>query len=171
MEGQLRPGLRADDDDEEEEEEEEVVMVVVLELTVVLEEDVEEDEVVAGAGRACTSLADESTLRCIFSTLTAGVRILSGVLKCVKGVLRGVPGSFSLAGLRSLGLEEEEDAEEDDKLDPAVEGRLRMPPLATPATDPEPSPGPSPLPLLRFLPDTGKGEVEAGLLAELCLLS
>lgn len=170
MEGQLRPGLRADDDDDEEEEEE-VVMVVVLELTVVLEEDVEEDEVVAGAGRACTSLADESTLRCIFSTLTAGVRILSGVLKCVKGVLRGVPGSFSLAGLRSLGLEEEEDAEEDDKLDPAVEGRLRMPPLATPATDPEPSPGPSPLPLLRFLPDTGKGEVEAGLLAELCLLS
>lgn len=74
MEGQLRPGLRADD----EEEEEEVVMVVVLELTVVLEEDVEEDEVVAGADGACTSLADESTLRCIFSTLTAGVRILSG---------------------------------------------------------------------------------------------
>lgn len=68
MEGQLRPGLRADDD-----EEEEVVMVVVLELTVVLEE----DEVVAGADGACTSLADESTLRCIFSTLTAGVRILS----------------------------------------------------------------------------------------------
>lgn len=57
MEGQLRPGLRADD------EEAEVVMVVVLELTVVLEEDVEEDEVVAGADGACTSLADESTLR------------------------------------------------------------------------------------------------------------
>lgn len=71
MEGQLRPALRAD-------EEEEVVMAVVLELTVVLEEDVEEDEVVAGADEACTSLADESTLRCIFSTLTAGVRILSG---------------------------------------------------------------------------------------------
>lgn len=71
MEGQLRPALRAD-------EEEEVVIAVVLELTVVLEEDVEEDEVVAGADEACTSLADESTLRCIFSTLTAGVRILSG---------------------------------------------------------------------------------------------
>lgn len=83
MEGQLRPGLRADD-------EEEVVMVVVLELTVVLEEDVEEDEVVAGADGACTSLADESTLRCIFSTLTAGVRILSGwiILKGAKGGLR-----------------------------------------------------------------------------------
>ncbi len=81
-----------------------------------------------------------------------------------------MPGSFSLAGLRSLGLEEE-DVEEEDKLDPAVEGRLRIPPLATPATPPELSPGPSPLPLLRFLPDTGKGEVEAGLLAELCLLS
>lgn len=79
-----------------------------------------------------------------------------------------MPGSFSLAGLRSLGLEEDA-AEEEDKLDPAVEGRVRMPPLATPATDPEPSPGPSPL--LRFLPDTGKGEVEVGLLAELCLLS
>lgn len=74
-----------------------------------------------------------------------------------------MPGSFSLAGLRNLGLEE--DVEEEDKLDPMVEGRPRMPPLATPAT------GPSPLPLLRFLPDTGKGEVEAGLLAELCLLS
>ncbi len=70
MEGQLRPGFRTDD-----EEEEEVVMGVVLELTVVLEEDVEEDEVVAGADGACTSLADESTLRCIFSTLTAGVRL------------------------------------------------------------------------------------------------
>lgn len=81
-----------------------------------------------------------------------------------------MPGCFSLAGLRSLGLEEE-DAEEEDKLDPAVVGRPRMPPLATPATAPEPSTGPSPLPLLRFLPDTGKGEVEAGLMAELCLLS
>lgn len=79
MEGQLRPGLRAD--------EEEVVMVVVLELTVVLEEDVEEDEVVAGA---CTNLADESTFRCIFSTLTAGLRIFSGwgILKEGKGGLR-----------------------------------------------------------------------------------
>lgn len=67
MEGQLRPGLRAED--------EEGGMVVVLELTVVLEEDVEGDEVVAGADGACTSLADESTLRCIFSTLTAGVRL------------------------------------------------------------------------------------------------
>lgn len=78
-----------------------------------------------------------------------------------------MPGSFSLAGLRNLGLEE--DVEEEDKLDPMVEGRPRMPPLATPATGPVPRP--SPLPLLRFLPDTGKGEVEAGLLAELCLLS
>jgi len=78
-----------------------------------------------------------------------------------------MPGSFSLAGLRSLGEEEVEE----DKLDPAVEGRPRMPPVAIPATDPEPSPVPSPLPLLRFRPGTGKGEVEAGLLAELCLLS
>lgn len=82
-----------------------------------------------------------------------------------------MPGSFSLAGFRSLGLEEEEDANEEDKLEAAVEGRLRRPPIGTPAKDPEPSPGPSPLPLLRFRPDTGKGEVEAGLLAELCLLS
>lgn len=65
----------------------------------------------------------------------------------------------------------EEDVEEEDKLDPAVEGRPRIPPLAIPATDTEPSPGPSPLLLLRFLPDTGKGEVEAGLMAKLCLLS
>lgn len=80
-----------------------------------------------------------------------------------------MPGSFSLAGLRSLGLEqEEEEAEEEDKLDPAVVGR---PPLANPATAPEFSPGPRPLPQLRFLPDTEKGEVEAGLQAELCLLS
>lgn len=75
-----------------------------------------------------------------------------------------MPGSLSLAGLRSLGFEE-------DKLDPAVEGRLRRPPLATPGADPEPGTGPRLLPLLRFLPATGKGEVEAGLLAELCLLS
>lgn len=82
MEGQLRPGLRAD------ETEEEVVIAVVLELTVVLEEDVEEeDEVVAGADEACTSLADDSTLRCIFSTFTAGVRVLSCwiILNGVKG--------------------------------------------------------------------------------------
>lgn len=79
-----------------------------------------------------------------------------------------MPGSFSLAGLRSLGLDEEDNVEEEDKLDPAVEG---LPPLATPATAPELSPVPSPLPLLRFLPGTEKGEVEAGLLAELCLLS
>lgn len=71
MEGQLRPGFRAD-------EEVVVVMGVVLELTVVLEEDVEEDEVVVGAERVGTSLVEESTFRCIFSTLTAGVRILSG---------------------------------------------------------------------------------------------
>lgn len=70
MGGQLRPGFRAD--------EEVVVMGVVLELTVVLEEDVEEDEVVVVAERVGTSLAEESTFRCIFSTLTAGVRILSG---------------------------------------------------------------------------------------------
>lgn len=79
-------------------------------------------------------------------------------------------GSFSLGGLRSLGLEED-DEDEEDKLEAAAEGRLRMPPLATPATDPEVSPGPSPVPPLRFLPDTGNGEVEACLLAELCLLS
>lgn len=69
MEGQLRPGLRAD--------EEVVVMVVVFELTVVLEEAVEEYEVVAGTERVGTSFAEESTFRCIFSTFTAGVRILS----------------------------------------------------------------------------------------------
>lgn len=67
-----------------------------------------------------------------------------------------MPGSLSLACLRSLGLEE---------------GRLGIPPLATPATDPETSPGPSPPLLVLLLPDTGKGKVEAGLLAELCLLS
>lgn len=83
MEGQLRPGLRAD--------EEEVVMVVVLELTVVLEEDVEEDEVVLGADGACTSFVDESTLRCIFSTLTAGVRcVLSVVWSTLKGAKGGL---------------------------------------------------------------------------------
>lgn len=80
-----------------------------------------------------------------------------------------MPGSLSLADLKSFGLEEED--EEEVKLEPAVDGRLRMPPLVTPAAVPEPSPGLSPLPLLRFLPDTGNGDVEAGLLAELCLLS
>lgn len=80
-----------------------------------------------------------------------------------------MPGSLSLACLRSLGLEE--DVEEEDKLDPVVEGRPWIPPLATPAADPETSPDPSAPLLLRFLPGTGKGEVEAGLLAELCLLS
>lgn len=78
MEGQLRPGLRIDD--------EEVVMVVVLELTVVLEEDVEEDEVVEGAEGAC--LADESTFRCIFSTLTAGVRLEEKVAEMKKAARR-----------------------------------------------------------------------------------
>ena len=74
MEGQLRPALRADDDDDDDNEV--VMMAVALELTVVLEEDVEEeDDVVAGADGACTILADESTFRCIFSTLTAGVRL------------------------------------------------------------------------------------------------
>lgn len=92
MEGQLRPGLRADDDDDEEEEAAAVVIALVLLLTVVLAEDVaeeEEDGVVAGADGACTSLADESTLSCIFSTLTAGVRILSCwiILKPAKGGL------------------------------------------------------------------------------------
>lgn len=66
----LRPGFRAD--------EEVVVTGVVLELTVVLEEDVEDEEVVVGAERVGTNFAEESTFRCIFSTLTAGVRILSG---------------------------------------------------------------------------------------------
>lgn len=79
MEGQLRPGLRAD---------EVVVMVVVLELTVVLEEDVEEDEVVASAGGACTSLDDESTLRGIFSTLTAGVRLEKKVTEMKRAARR-----------------------------------------------------------------------------------
>lgn len=80
-------------------------------------------------------------------------------------------GSFSLAGFRSLGFEEEheDNVEEEHMMDPVVEGRPRMLPLVT--TEPGPNPGPSPLPLLLFLPGTGKGEVEAGLLAELCLLS
>lgn len=78
-------------------------------------------------------------------------------------------GIFSLAGLWSLGLEEAEDIEEEEKLEPIVEVRLRMPPPETPAPVPVLSPGPRPL--LRFLPDTGKGVVEAGLLSELCLLS
>lgn len=81
-----------------------------------------------------------------------------------------MPGCFSLADLTSLGLKEDDD-EEEDRLEAAVDGRLRMPPLVTPATAAEPSPGPSPLPPLRFRPDTEKGDVEAGLLAELCLLS
>lgn len=82
-----------------------------------------------------------------------------------------MPGSFSLAGLESLGLEEEEeeDVDEEDKLDPIVEGRLRRPPPATPATGPVPSPAPNPL--LRFLLGTWKGDAEVGLIAELCLLS
>lgn len=83
MEGQLRPGLRVDDD-----EEEEVVMVVVLLLTVVLAEDVDMDDVVAGADGACTSLADESTLRCIFSTLTAGVRLEEKVTEMKRAARR-----------------------------------------------------------------------------------
>lgn len=74
-------------------------------------------------------------------------------------------GSFSLGGLSSLELEEAE------RLDPVEEGRLIIPPLTIPAGNAEPSPGPKPLPLLRFLPDTGKGDVVPGLLAELCLLS
>lgn len=84
-----------------------------------------------------------------------------------------MPSIFSLAGLRSLGLEEAEDVEEEDKLDPRVVGRPRTAPLVTPDTDPGPGPGPSPgpKPLLRFLPETGKAEVETGLFAELCLLS
>lgn len=94
MEGQLRPGLRADDDDDEEEEEEAaaVVMALVLLLTVVLAEDVaeevEEDGVVAGADGACTSLADESTLSCIFSTLTAGVRLEEKVTEMKRAARR-----------------------------------------------------------------------------------
>lgn len=79
-----------------------------------------------------------------------------------------MPDIFSLSGLWSLGLEEAEDIEED-RLGLIVEGRLRRPPPAAPATVPVPSPGPRPL--LRFLPNIGKGVVEAGLLTELCLLS
>ena len=85
MEGQLRPGLRAGDDEEEEEE---VAMVVVLLLTVVLAEGVEEHEVVAGADGVCTSFADESTLRCIFSTLTAGVRLEKTVTEMKRATRR-----------------------------------------------------------------------------------
>lgn len=83
MEGQLRPGLRADDEDEED-----VVMAVVLLLTVVLAEDVDEDEVVARADGVCTSLADESTRRCIFSTLTAGVRLEEKVTEMKRAARR-----------------------------------------------------------------------------------
>lgn len=79
-----------------------------------------------------------------------------------------MPWIFSLADLGNFVLE---DDEEDDKLEPAEDSRLRMPPLITPATVPDPSADPSPLPALRFLPGTEKGDVEAGLLVELCLLS
>lgn len=80
-----------------------------------------------------------------------------------------MPGSFSLAGLRILGLQEEEDeeeAEEEDKPDTTLEGRT--PPLVTAATGAVDNACPPPL---RFRLDTGKGGVEVGLLAELCLLS
>ena len=73
MEGELRPGLRVDDEEDEE------VTVAVLELTVVPEEEEEEEEVVvkavAMAEGACGSLADGSTFRWIFSTLTAAVSL------------------------------------------------------------------------------------------------
>lgn len=94
MEGQLRPGLRADDDDDEEAAAAAVVMALVLLLTVVLaedvaeEEEVEEDGVVAEADGACTSLADESTLSCIFSTLTAGVRLEEKVTEMKRAARR-----------------------------------------------------------------------------------
>lgn len=94
MEGQLRPGLRADDDDDDEEEAAAVVvMALVLLLTVVLaedgaEEEEEDDGVVAGADGACTSLADESTLSCIFSTLTAGVRLEEKVTEMKRAARR-----------------------------------------------------------------------------------
>lgn len=77
-------------------------------------------------------------------------------------------GSFSLGGLSSLELEDA--VEEAERFDPVEEDRLRIPPLTTPV-DPELSPGPKLLPLLRFLPDIGKGDVVPGLLAELCFLS
>lgn len=71
-----------------------------------------------------------------------------------------MPGSFSLAGLRILEL--------DEALVP-LEERPMAPPLTPPA------PGPAPLPLLRDRADREKAdegaEVEGGLLAELCLLS
>ena len=71
MEGELRPGLRVDDEEDEE------VTVAVLELTVVPEEEEEEEVVkaVAMAEGACGSLADGSTFRWIFSTLTAAVSL------------------------------------------------------------------------------------------------
>ena len=69
MEGELRPGLRADDEEEDEE-----VTVAVLELTVVPEEEVVV-EAVAMAEGAWGSLADGSTFRWIFSTLTAAVSL------------------------------------------------------------------------------------------------
>lgn len=107
MEGQLRPGLRADD---------EVVTVAVLGLTVVPEEVVVVVvEAAAMAEGAWGSLAEGSTFRWIFSTLTAGMSILSGC-----STLNGKKGGFlfSLAGLRSLELEEE-------TLGPTVEDRPR----------------------------------------------
>lgn len=78
-----------------------------------------------------------------------------------------MPGSFSLVGLRLLGLEEEdeeEEAEEEDKPDPTLDGRT--PALVTAAAGAVDKACP-----LRFLLGTGKVGVEAGLLAELCLLS
>jgi len=72
MEGQLRPGLRADDGEEEDEE----VTVAVLELTVVPEEEVLlVVEAVVMAEGAWGSLTDGSTFRWIFSTLTAGMSL------------------------------------------------------------------------------------------------
>ena len=70
MEGELRPGLRADDEEDEE------VTVAVLELTVVpAEEEEVVVEAVAMAEGAWVSLADGSTFRWIFSTLTAAVSL------------------------------------------------------------------------------------------------
>lgn len=80
--------------------------------------------------------------------------------------LRWMVCSLSLADFGNLGLEED-DNEDDDTLERAVDVRPGIPPLGTPATEPELSP----LPALRFLPNTGKGDVETGLLVELCLLS
>lgn len=76
-----------------------------------------------------------------------------------------MPGSFSLAGLRILELEEDE--EEAEEADTTLGGR--SPPLVNAATGAVDKACPPPLP--RFRLDTGKGGVEVGLLAELCLLS